>query len=164
MIIDPYRSLKAMAIPINLRDAMLHALEMAGAAHRRFAERDAEIKRRFADEITKTVTADLDGLRKLSSIEDSEHVERMEALREFNEALDRANRFLRAARGRPENTPRMASLRIAEKGFDDSGLDDAARDRLIKILTPAMTRQGIDPEEALRQGILLQRMHYSNES
>ena len=49
MIIDPYRSLKAMAIPINLRDAMLHALEMAGAAHRRFAERDAEIKRRLIE-------------------------------------------------------------------------------------------------------------------
>lgn len=159
MIIDPYRSLKAMAIPINLRDAMMHALEMAGAAHRRFAERDAEIKRRFADEITKTVTADLDGLRKLSSIEDAEHAERMDALRDLNEALDKANKFLRGARGRPENTMNLGRLRLIEKGADDSKLDDTARDRLITILGPEMTRQGIDPEEALRRGIMLQRMY-----
>ena len=159
MIVDKFWSLKLMAIPFTLKDAMIRALEMAGDAHQLHAERNDEIKARYAAKLGKMVVDDLEGLKKRSAIEDEQHSEQMAALRDLNEALDKANKFLREARSRPENTPRMASLRIAEKGFDDSGLDETARDRLIKILTPAMSRQNLDPEEALRRGIMLQRMH-----
>ena len=86
------------------------------------------------------------------------HDAEIAAIDELNASLETANARLRKVRSRPERALHLSKLRIVEKGFDDREADDAARARLIKILKPAMARDNIDPETALRDGIMLDRV------